>query len=726
MFRDILPVMREIMTNSILSCIKSGSQYRDNSLWQCGLQLSRILGRVYWILGRVHDLKLPSMNLMEVFRLQTPILFDEHPIDLWFRCSFWSEVTSLCSQSSSRPSVDQEICRLFVLVNHENVFLVWIGCLVTLFLEPSLLAQEIRFWNLHFFILSDQFLRIKFPHPQFFAFSQALSRIKLLSTFPLLQLSPVPVEGDVTHQHPREDILSFLSNCYQLLHSFLLSCAVEIYSKPISERSNSKELFRPLVEILDRSKSFVTHRQSSVSSHFEYPCVFASHLLSGWIGGSLLMPMSQVESLAKLCEVPLAYANDLENFLVEHGSRTTHRDEPKPSHLLILLDLPHLACGISFFSFSTRVFQSWKPLLRILCISRLYSGSSIRSFLLRAWSVSLLDRTVSQSLLADKVPLHWASEFRRCNFSLFSCRSFDVTSYENSNTHPFHSSFSSTSSQSTSSSNFYQSQRLPPNNYATNNNHSPATDTIGKQYQMFSNLCLEKIKVFRDYVLTSDSLWMDPAVVGITSNTAIIATRVDLILDFLHVYCQTMSSSSVTSSPLVADEQTLINLIPNAILSTILSALRILIFLFGYAMEDVIGTSSDTESDCFTNCLNIMSSGFSSIDSICEATPRDHVNHFINSWKTFQKYFVSLIVERERTMTIHDTTVVICREVHLLVSQVSQRSTNLSTSLKNEISRMAGLLEEKSSHPSFVGFVRSPSLAGAELLERCADSFLRS
>ena len=684
------------MTSSILSCVKSGSKYRENSLWQSGLHLSRILGRVYWILGRVRDSKLSSLNFIEVFRLQTPIPLDERPVDLWFKCSFWSEVISLCC---SQVSTEQEICRLISIP--DNIFLLWLGCLVTLFMESSHLAQEIRFWDFHFYLISDEFLKIKFPTPQFFSFSQALSHAKFLSTFPRLQLSSFVDTNHLLDLPRREEILSLLSNCYQLAHSFLLSCTVEVYSRPASERSNSKDIFRPLVEILDRSKSFITHRQSNVSSHFEYPCLFASHLLSGWIGGSLLMPLSQVESLARLCELPLAFSNNLEDFLVEHGARTTHRDEPKPSHILFLLNLPHLVCGISFFSFSTRVFQCWKPLLRILCISRMYSGTSIRSFLLRAWSLSLLDRMVSQSFLSEKVPGHWSSEYRRCNFPLFSCRSFAITSFEISNSHFFQPSTSQSSS-----STFYQHLQL-----------NPSSDVVGRRYQMFVKLCLEKIKVFREYILTSDSLWMDPAVMTITSKTAIIATRIDLMLDFISVYSHSISSNT---TPLMMTES-LQSLLPNAVFASILSSLRILIFLFGYALEDVIGTSTDTESDCLTYCLHMMLSGFSTIDSICEVTSRDTSNNFINSWKSFQKSSLSLILDKGMAMNISISQTIIV-DVPVLVSQASQKSLNLSKSMKDEIFRMIGLLEEKTSQLSFA---RSPLLADSNVLKRCEEFLLR-
>jgi hypothetical protein len=297
--------------------------------------------------------------------------------------------------------------------------------------------------------------------------------------------------------------------------------------------------------------------------------------------------------------------------------------------------------------------------------------------------------------------------------------------------------------------NFYQSHQ--PIGYSSHTrSHTSSittssgsiTDTIGQRYQMFSNLCVEKLKVFREYILTSDTLWMDPAVVTTVSRTGIIATRIDLLLDFLSVYCHSISLSSCSSissssSSLVINE-TLFSLLPNAIFAAILSSLRILIFLLGYALEDVIGTSSDTEIDCFTNCLNLMLIGFSTIDSICEATtvatvtvttPRDIVNNtFINSWKSFQKLSLSLILEKEiKAMKISETIAMVCHEVPVLVSQVcSQKSLNLSISMKDEIFRLIGLLEEKISQHSFVGLVRSPSLGSPELLERCNQTFLRS
>jgi hypothetical protein len=257
MFRDLLPVLREVLVNAISTSVKHGSKFRDSSQWKCGLLLSRMLGQVYWILGKSNEAKIPLGSIVDIYRLQTPIPPDEYPIDLWLKCRFWAEVMSLCHSSSSLSSInsttDLDINRLFAI--HDNPFLVWIGCLATLFTD-SFLIHEIQFLNLHTFLLQDQFLKKKFLNNQFMTLcALALTHVKLLNSPPCLDFDSHHTmrmsQLTVTTQ-TREEILSFLSICYHLLHAFMMACVVITYSRPVSDRSHLKEICRPLVEMLDR------------------------------------------------------------------------------------------------------------------------------------------------------------------------------------------------------------------------------------------------------------------------------------------------------------------------------------------------------------------------------------------------------------------------------------------------------------------------------------------
>lgn len=442
----------------------------------------------------------------------------------------------------------------------------------------------------------------------------------------------------------------------------------------------------PSIADVVRAKSFITHRNSRGST-FEYPCQFASHLLSGWIGGSLLIPLSQVENLGRLCEVPLAFASNIEEFLIEHGTGNTVRDEPNPSHILSLLTLPHLTCGISFFSFSTRIFQCWKPLLRLLCVSRIFANLEIRTFLTRCWSVSLIDRKYPSSYLLDVLPRNWKNEFRRCNYLLFSQRVFFIASAELENTFPFDVNVSASI-------------------YETANFNS----SLGAKYTFYSNLCLEKLAVFRDYVMSDDTLWDDPAVF-LNSNTAVLASRTDLILDIFLLYCK-------LGNPLPPDFFSL-GMLPNSWLAIALSSLRIVVLLLGYSLEDVMGPSQDSENNCMNGCLNNFYQGSCSINEVIEAI-LERFRCVQDSWKQFQRYFFQIFFE---IGGLNDIIPLYCSNLRIFVSEIFKNFSNVSLSLRDECERMIGLVYDKITLSKYTRLVRMPSLANPDLVARCREFF---
>jgi hypothetical protein len=452
------------------------------------------------------------------------------------------------------------------------------------------------------------------------------------------------------------------------------------------------------------------------------------------------MPLSQVETLSRLCELPLAFANNLEDFLYEHGhshsaTRTsTLRAEPKPSHLLLLLNLPHLVTGISFFSFSTRVFQCWKPLLRLLCLGRLIGSHTIRSFLTRSWTLSLIDRQVPHSFHTEMIPRHWANEFNRCNFFLFSFRNIEISSTEIMNSHHIHlDAVIAASTHPTYSSSPYTSF-----SFGSRSDRQPPLENgmmIGKQFQMFRDLCVEKLKVFREYILMSDQLWTDPAVI-ISSKSTVMTARSDLILDFMHVYTSTMAMTTniQTSSERDVIIDTIENFLPNTILVLVLSSLRIVIFFFGYAMEEIIGTSSDTETDCLISCLTQFLIGCSVMDLITSLIPMITQSDLFVSWKLIQQSPLCLMFQQSVGDREREISSLLCLEVRHLISQDSGNTSsssssfvmkNLSVSLKEECLRMVSLIEEKLHSPS-VRLTRSFSLITVpELIERCRQRLLQ-
>ena len=348
MLKDILPVLRDIFSDVLTNCLKYGSKFRECSYWLSGLLLSEMFSHIYWILGVIPDIKLPSMSIVDIFsRLQSLVPADEYPIDLWLRCCFWSQVIIDCDHTSIQSSSSSSIySRVFIPI--ESIVSIWIGCHATLFIEFSII-KEISFLQLHTFLLNENYLKRDCLNNKFCLYSYTLLNMMLSTLFQSINLSFENL-SDTPNQ---KNINQYLLNSFQLIYSFMLTCVVIVYTRPISERSYYKELYRPIIEILDRVKLFMTHLHSKEANYYlEYPCIFASHMLSELIGGSLLMPLSQVESLTKIFELPLAFANNLEEFLMEHGTSQRHRDEPKSLHILLLRTLPHLIVGISFFSFS--------------------------------------------------------------------------------------------------------------------------------------------------------------------------------------------------------------------------------------------------------------------------------------------------------------------------------------------------------------------------------------
>lgn len=190
------------------------------------------------MIGYINDGKLTLGSVVELFRLPVPLPADEYPIDIWFKACFWSEISYQCRHFNSQ---DQK--RLFCITDH--VVLPWVGTLATMIAAPSVF-EDIEFRRLHTFILSDEFLRKPYPNSNFSVFVCALIRLKSLNSFSQFDFAAQDSPGT------REELLSFLGKTYQVLYAFVLTCTVDTYTRPVSERSQFKDIYRPLVDMLER------------------------------------------------------------------------------------------------------------------------------------------------------------------------------------------------------------------------------------------------------------------------------------------------------------------------------------------------------------------------------------------------------------------------------------------------------------------------------------------
>lgn len=160
----------------------------------------------------------------------------EYPHEIWLRATFWGHILpSFClveHDNNDPQSATLKNTFLKAIGNFPDIFCVWIGCLGSLFAEPTI-RGDICFQDLHRSVLSENFLRSTNTGKTLI--TESCMRVSTLTSY-----SPSCISG------------FSMSECMLCLHHVLLSCSVGAESKPTTERRNIKAAYKPIREVLER------------------------------------------------------------------------------------------------------------------------------------------------------------------------------------------------------------------------------------------------------------------------------------------------------------------------------------------------------------------------------------------------------------------------------------------------------------------------------------------
>lgn len=238
--RNLEETFRAVTPRLIATCNLQKHAFKACTAWRRMLQIVEILSEVFLIAARcVHV----NMYTLRVVLTHTQSLFDtvsasltedNFPLDMWLAGAFWGCTLApllLHDKSSALLSTRDAVLKL--LEPNSKLFLTWVGCLGSIFAEPSIL-DDLHFLDFHCSLLSTPLL-LRPTAGGKCLYSEACLRVLSLTSFSALSVRHFSV-----------------SECMLCLHHTLLSCSVSANLRPATERSRLKNIYKPMIDVLER------------------------------------------------------------------------------------------------------------------------------------------------------------------------------------------------------------------------------------------------------------------------------------------------------------------------------------------------------------------------------------------------------------------------------------------------------------------------------------------